>query len=238
LTEGDTTLSVGQELFASDDIKDYLGIEANIKAIVETAITGGDAAETIDEMRSNLHYWPVYNEKLVWQDDYEFFIRRSVPGILWIRVWGEEEAEAANGANILNINKVFVSAYATNSTTLGAEIINALEQAPPLNRKYEWVAPAHSQFSVTVTGKVARSESISEVTAAIREKLINDYGKDSTFRKKYVLAKNIYKAINDLKFFDDEEEYFTVDLSGTTTATALNEMVSINETITINLSYL
>lgn len=238
LTEGDTTLAAGQELFISGEILDYNGNAAVITAITATAITGGSEAETIEDMRSNLHYWPVYNEKLVWEDDYLFFIKRKIKDILWIKVWGEEEAEAAYGADVLFINKIFVSAYA-NRTGLEDEVIERFEELSIFNRKFEWVEPSLSTFDVSITGKVARTKTISDVQSDIADVLTTNYGKNSSTRKTDVLMKDIYDIINATEHFTDSGAYFEVTLSGTTVPTDLNEFVSIDESgITISLSYL
>jgi hypothetical protein len=240
LTDGETSLAEGQSLYVVGEVLDNGGQVADLAIVITEAIAGGAEAESISEMRLNLQYWPIYNEKLVWRDDYVFFVKRAVADILWIKVWGEEEAEAAYGPNILYINKIFISAYAKDKTsaTLGAEILSALADNNILNRKFEWVAPAQSAFTVAVTGKVSRSKTISEVITAIQTILITNYGKDSTSRKEYVLEKDIYDLINGLGSFTDSGAYFTAALSGTTVPLDLNEMVSIDETISVTLTYL
>lgn len=238
LTDGDTTLAEGQSLFPVGEILDSLGAAASLTVVTTSAITGGEAEETTEEMRTNLRYWPIYNEKLVWEDDYVFFVKRAISGILWIKVWGEEEAEAAYGSNVLYINKVFISAYA-NRTGLETEIMERLDEVSVLNRKFEWVEPTLSTFDVSITGKVARTKTISEVQSDITTALIAAYGKDSNTRKSEVHKKDLYAVVNETDHFSDSGAYFEISLSGTVTATDLNEMVHINESgITISLSYL
>lgn len=238
LTEGDTTLAAGQELFVSGEILDYDGNAATLTAVTATAITGGNESETIEEMRSNLHYWPVYNEKLVWKDDYVFFIKRKISDILWIKVWGEEEAEAAYGANVLYINKIFVSAYA-NRTGLEEEVIDRFEELSIFNRKFQWVEPSLSTFDVSITGKVARTKTISTVQSDLSDALVANYGKNSSTRKTDVLMKDIYDIINATEHFTNTGAYFEVTCTGKMAPTDLNELIHINEAgITISLSYL
>lgn len=108
LTEGDTLLLPGQKLFP---VNDYAG---KFTAIAATAIQGGSERESIESMRINMLYWPSYNRKLVWDDDYVFYIKRNVGGIKWIRVWGEKEQEEQDGTlSVRRINHVYITAYRT-----------------------------------------------------------------------------------------------------------------------------
>lgn len=241
LTDGDTFLAENQELFVVGEILDNAGQAANLSAVTKDALANGGSRETTEEIRANLHYWPIYNEKLVWQDDYIFFIKRSISaGILWIKVWGEKEAEEAAGApNIKFINKIFVSAYATNRLGLETEVITVLEGVNLLNRKFEWVEPTLTPFYVAITGKVNSSRNISDVSTAIIDALIANYGKDSATRKNNITVKDIYQIINDTGYFTDAGAYFDVVITGAITPTNLNEMIHIDDTgPTVTLTYL
>jgi hypothetical protein len=190
-------------------------------------------------MRQNLQYWPIYNEKLVWRDDYVFFIKRAVASILWINVWGETEAEAIHGPRFEFINKIFVSSYAEDRPNLETEVMSALSDVHILNRKFEWVAPLLSTFHLTITGKVPRTVIISDVQAAIIEALTDNYGKDSSSRLSEVLVKDFYRIINATGYFSTTGAYFNVTHAGTLEPTELNEMVHIDmDATTISLSYL
>ena len=238
-TDGETSLAEGQSLYPVGEILVSLGQEADIAAITTDAITDGQEKESVSEMRQNLHYWPIYNEKLVWRDDYVFFIKRSVADILWIKVWGEEEAEAIHGPRFEFINKIFVSAYAEDRPNLETEVMAALADVNILNRKFEWTAPVFSTFRLAISGKVSRTAVISDVQAAIIEALTENYGKDSTDRLSEVLVKDFYRIINATGYFAASGAYFEVSHTGTIEPTDLNEMVHIDmDATTITLSYL
>jgi hypothetical protein len=115
LTAGATYLSPSQSLYVVGDLMDYNGMQSDLTIVSHSAISGGAEAEHGEELRNNLHYWPIYNERLVWRDDYRFFLRRQIPSILWCKVWGEEEAEAEAGPDVDFINKIFISAYAPDN---------------------------------------------------------------------------------------------------------------------------
>lgn len=117
LTEGVSFLASGQELHVVGDLLDSNEEQVTLNISSINSITGGIGGEEGEELRANLHYWPIYNERLVWREDYRFFLRRQFPNILWCKVWGEEEAEVAAGAADVDfINKIFISAYEKNNS--------------------------------------------------------------------------------------------------------------------------
>jgi len=239
VTDGETYLAEAQSLYPVGEIFDSAGQEADLAALTTDAVTDGQEKESVSEMRQNLQYWPIYNEKLVWRDDYIFFIKRAVSDILWIRAWGEEDAEKIHGPRFEFINKIFVSAYAEDRADLETEVMEQLSNINILNRKFEWVAPIFSTFNLSITGKVPRTAIISDVQSAIIEALTENYGKDSPDRLPEVLVKDFYRIINATGCFAGPGAYFEVSHAGTLEPAELNEMVHINmDTTTITLSYL
>ncbi len=239
LTDGDTSLAEGQSLYVVGEVLDAVGEIADLAIVTTEAITDGQDAETVEEMRQNLQYWPIYDEKLVWRDDYVFFIKKAVADILWIKVWGEEDAEALHGPRFEYINKIFVSAYAKDRSGLSTEITDALAGVNILNRKFQWIDPIFSTFSLAITGKVARTVAITDAQTAIREALTKKYGKESSSRLTEVRVKDFYSIINSTGYFSVTGAYFEVAHAGTTEATELNDMVHIDmDATTITLSYI
>ena len=239
ITDGETYQAEAQPLYPVGEILDSLGQGADLAALTVDAIASGQEKESVSEMRRNLQYWPVYNEKLVWRDDYVFFIKRAVADVLWIKVWGEEEAEAIHGPRFEFINKIFVSAYAEDRPGLETEVMEQLSNVHILNRKFQWVAPILSSFHLSISGKVPRTAIISDVQSAIIDALTENYGKDSSDRLSEVLVKDFYRIINETGCFTSPGAYFEVSHVGTIEPTELNEMVHIDiDATTITLSYL
>lgn len=242
-TSGATYLSVGQPMSVVGELMDDAGNPADVTITTATPVTGGTAIEGLESIRKNIQYWPVYNDQLVWDADYVYFLRRRFPDIVWVRVWGEAEAEAQAGAPSLDfVNTIFVSAYAVGGASIGADVIAALENETVtlINRRFQWVAPVMSEFTVSVTGKISRSRDLALVEAAIRDVLTNRYGANSAERMDKVLVKDIYAAISGTGYFDLPGEYFTVVTApADPAATLLEEMVSVNLSMsTVSLGYL
>jgi len=238
LTDGETTLLAAQALSLLADINDAAGQPVTVKAETLTAIENGGDSEGQEEMRANLHYWPIYNEKLVWADDYTFFIRKQIDDIVWAKSWGEEEQESITGFDVHNINRIFITAYAPGNLTLDEEVMAKFATVSLLNRSFTWVEPVFSYFTLQITGKVSRTAIISEVVAAIESALAKDYGRDSKTRKDKVFIKDFYDLVTGTGYFSDRIAYFEITVAGITVATALEEMVSIDINNTeINFSY-
>lgn len=238
LTDGETSLLAGQTLSMLAEINDTSGAPATVKAESGTPIDNGGNSETLEEIRANLHYWSIYNEKLIWADDYTFFIRKQIDDIVWTKAWGEEEQEKISGFDVHNINRIFVTAYAPDTPTLADDVMAKFLNVKLLNRRFTWVEPIHSTFSIAVSGRVARTVIASEVITAISEALVTDYGRDSKTRKNEVYTKDFYKLINATSYFGDSNSYFEVTISGKTVPTALEEMISIDmDSTVINLDY-
>jgi hypothetical protein len=116
VTEGNTTLLSGQRLQPVGTLIDDDGSPADVVITVTDTIANGVGPEETESIRRNAHYAPIYNDSLVWAEDFKFFIQRHFPTILWLSVWGEQEMEAEAGYLDLDfVNKIFVSAYRTES---------------------------------------------------------------------------------------------------------------------------
>jgi len=238
-TKGNIFLSTGQELFSSNYILDSNREIAQIEIHVSTSVSGGSSPEGTEEIRRNLHYWPTYNERLVWDDDYVFFLKRRFSQIIFGRAWGEEEAEAMAGSPQLDfINKIFVCAYAEDYSDLGIDCIEALNNVPLLNRKFTWQAPVHVEFTVVVTGKAPKNVVLSDVETAIKDILVLHYGQNSTARRPKVFLSEIYDAIQETGYFPASSgAKFTATLAGQYEPSFPYEMISIDiDSSTFNLT--
>ena len=186
-----------------------------------------------------MQYWPIYNGRLVWKEDYEFFIKKRFPNVFWARAWGEQEATLANGgvSSLDFVNKIFISAYAEDMSTVEVDVIAALEAEPRLNRTFEWVDPVVTLYTITVSGKVSRARNIDAVNFAIRTALLANYGATSASLGKEFILHECYAIVQALNLFSDTGEYFTVTKSGDPTG-VLNEFYATDtDHITLEVSY-
>jgi hypothetical protein len=112
LTSGEVTRLSGQQLYIVGTLLDDAGAPASLTITITETISNGAAPEDTESIRRNAHYSPVYNDSLVWAEDYKFFIMRHFPTIVWLNVWGEQEQEQEVGhMDVDFINKIYVSAH-------------------------------------------------------------------------------------------------------------------------------
>lgn len=229
LTNGDTKLLVGQQLSLNAPILDELGYPATLKMLVTTEISGGDGQEDIESARTNMLYHDL-SDDLVWEQDYASYLRRKVSGLTWCVVYGEQEAEAITGPSVMNINKIFVSAYKVSGdiNALPAQVISALGKKNPFGKVFEWVDPVYQYFTVAVTGKVPRGFNILEVNKTIHDAMLSAYGHNSLTRADQIFVNDIYAAVEATGYFMDQKAYFSVAVTGSVTPQAVNRMVGIN----------
>ena len=94
-------------------------IEDGYELVIEDNITienGYIPPMSIQEMKDYIKYGRQNIGDLVLNEDYRQFILRNIGGIDEVKVWQEREETKQNGWSVSNINKIFVSAVATQET--------------------------------------------------------------------------------------------------------------------------
>ena len=239
LTNGDTTLLEKQSLYLTEDITDASGEAANAEIVVSETIQNGSDQEDTETMRRNLHYAQLYNERLIWETDYKFFIKKTCPDVVWSAAWGEETAEQMWGYDVKNVNRIYVCAYSP-TRSVEEPIMTALQNVSFLCRNQIWYDPELVYFTVNMTGKVLKDANLTEVKTAITDTLTDLYGAASLNRRDGVLLHEVYEAIYATGYFDyDTGAWFEVTLDGTTSTDLVYQMVCIDlDNSTIDITYL
>lgn len=238
LTEGDFTLLEKQNLWPVGEIRDSMNQTANARITVSKTIQNGKNQEGTEEMRRDLHYAPVYNERLVWDNDYKYFLRRRFPEIVFAAAWGEEESEKMWGYSLDHINRIWICAYSPQRNIKDA-VMTALKEIPFMCRNFQWHDPEHITFSLNITGKVLKDCVISEVIKDIHAVLDRFYGKSSLQRRGKALLHEIFEAIYSTGYFArDSGAWFEAEIIGQSKESRIYQMLSIDtETTRIDLSY-
>lgn len=227
-TQGDTLLLEKQSLWPVEEIKDVLGLTAQMEITVSATVQNGQDQESTENLRRNLHYASVYNDRLVWDQDFNYFLRRRARDIVFAKAWGEDKAEQMWGINLDWINKVWICAYSPERD-IKDYAMQAIAEIPSMNRHYVWYEPEHIEFWVEIRGKVLQNQPLSEVEQAIRDILQAHYGKASTTRRDVVYLHEIYSDISSTGYFpENSAAWFEVKTHGQYEAEFIYQMVSIN----------
>ncbi|HBK0767324.1 TPA: bleomycin hydrolase, partial [Escherichia coli] len=150
-----------------------------------TPITAGTDAETTEITRNRAQYYLAYDDQVVWGGDYTYFLVRNIPGLSWVKAWGEGQQEKLDGAyNVQNINKIFISGWHPNKSQSELEemILAAFKKVPnELNKKFSYKEVRKLPFKITITGRISASLTIENVTDELKSALETKFGRDSTF---------------------------------------------------------
>lgn len=237
-TDGDTLLLEKQSLWPVEEIKDVIGLTAQVEITVSQTIQNGQNQEDTETLRRNLHYASVYNDRLVWDQDFNYFLRRRYRDIVFAKAWGEDKAEEMWGINVDWINKVWICAYSPERD-IKELAMQAVKEIPSMNRHYVWHDPEHIEFWLEIRGKVLQNQPLSEVEQAIRDTLQAHYGKASTTRRDQVFLHEIYSDISSTGYFaQNSSAWFEVKTFGQYEAQYIYQMISINlDKTIISLEY-
>ncbi|HEY3591754.1 MAG TPA: bleomycin hydrolase [Buttiauxella sp.] len=234
-TKGETTLVEGQKLTPIDEL-------ATIASVVNIAtiepITGGAPAETTEETRQRAQYMTAYDEQIVWGGDYAYFINTKIGGITFLRVWGESEQEKAMGVvDLRNINRIFISAHKPGVTQeqMEAMVYSELETIPDkLNKHFSYMPINPLPFTIEFAGKVSANDVPEDIVIALKAKLEERFGINSTKLENRILLKDIWTFIDGLKLVME----FEFEAIGLTPGNQLNDFVYLDtENSTVEITY-
>ena len=222
LTEGQTELIPGQELRYVSGSQDHnIGL---LEGRTRTRIAGGRPREDIEEVRRNAMYYPLYDEQLVWRDDYKFVMRRIWPEAVFVNAWGEHEMEKAHGFNVDHIGKIYISAYSPERPNILEEMVERLEQ--PISRKFVAIEPNFKPFIMHLEGRIERSIPLERALTAVKNSLLDHYGKDSRNRLLEVKLKDFYRLVNSTGFFEAGD--YTIELFGDRESNGMEDVVHLD----------
>ena len=131
---------------------------------------------TTREMREIYQYNKNFNNSLIYNEDFKRMITAHVAGILYIRVWQQEDEDRQEGASVEHINKVYVSYLPqTPNDNLDDKIIECIESRiegrPVIIKTPNIVEPL---INLTITNYSKRAIN-SQIVTAIENSLLGYY---------------------------------------------------------------
>ena len=223
-TEGDSTLVADQALSWADGNNADL---AEIKATTKTSIVGGQEQESIEEIRRGALYATTYDNQIVWDEDYIYYLDANLSNLSWLNVWGEQEQEAQAGApNVEFTNRIYISVHSPDrdQATLKAEVDAIMDRVPLFNRRPTYVPSVPRGYAITLTGKTYEDKTPANAIAQISSALKARYGKEAEpirdetgkiINFTGIKSKQLWAFVDALQLLDDFEltvEGATVDI--------------------------
>lgn len=193
-TEGDIDLAVGTK-FAFEYATQTN--ESGAKLTLDQVLSPGSAPMDISTMREVCSYPSIYDSNAVYLANFDFVVRRNLSPFKFLSIWNERREEAARGANVDNINALFISARKTgvDDATLQASIQAVIEAADDSYR-LRFVSVSDIQIPMAIVIYAQSVYDFAVVAQDVRALVLASYGEDSAWAKRGE-AKIYYKDVYD-----------------------------------------
>lgn len=187
-----------------DSIYDSAGTAVEVSVTNTSSFLGGDAEESIEEIRVEAPQVFKTGDRAVTRNDF-IAILKNISGVADANVWGEnEEAEAAGvSVDYEMLNRVRIALvlqeWQTADDTFKASVSSTLYSKSMIAVKYEFIEPVFLQVIPVLKVTVASGESQSQAQADIESALENQFLLGSTTKLgTMVRYSNVLNAIDDL----------------------------------------
>lgn len=176
-------------------------VEAQLRITLNEVTVAGSDPMDINTIREVTTYPSTYDESAVYQGNFDYLIRRKLTPVKFLSVWNEQREEEVRGANIDNINRLFVSIEKDGwiQSELEAEAERIIKNADNSYR-VTFVPSSVIEIPVAVTAYIAPVYDFAAVSQKIKDLIIAKYGEDSPFAKRgdnRVQYKILYNLLED-----------------------------------------
>lgn len=194
-TEGAIELAAGSQ-FAFEYSASLF--ENGATLTLDSILSPGAAAMDVATMREVTNYPSIYDGSAVYLGNFDFLIRRHLSPLEFLSVWNEQTEESVRGANIDNINRLFVAAQkdGVSTPTLRAQIADIINEADDSYR-ITHVNIIEEEVALAITAYVPTIYDFASVSQQIREIALGEYGQESVWSKRGK-AKIKYTRLYDL----------------------------------------
>lgn len=204
---------------------EYVGTadEGLLRFTLGSILAAGAAPPKLDVLRMLARYPALHDANAVYLSNFDFLLRRHIAGIEFLSVWNEQTEEAVRGANVANINKLFVAirVWSQNGATTQAQVLAIIARADD-SLRVVFVAASLIAVPITVKAQVAAVHDTGDVSAQIVTALLTLYGQGSVAASKGLARTFRMQAVHDelrahVPALQDQISDFTAVL-GTTAA--------------------
>lgn len=152
--------------------------EAALKLTLANVLSPGADQPSMEFLRVMARYPGAHDSNAVFLGDFDFLLRRKLSGFEFLSVWNEQAEEAARGASVNNINKLFVSFSAPGYTVADMQNrIRAVVARADDSYRVVFVPMVDRVILAKVTARVAAVHDVADVQAQVRTILLANYGR-------------------------------------------------------------
>lgn len=159
--------------------------ESGAKVSLSSVQSTGANPLGVDELRELIAYPAMYDGNAVFQANFAFLLRRNLAPFRFLSVWNEQTEEEVRGANVKNMNTLFVAAQKDGvaTATLQEQIARVILGADN-SYKVRHVAVKVVEIPASITLTVPDVYSADEVKKQATEIVLAEYGPESKWSKK------------------------------------------------------
>lgn len=166
-------LRIGEELNLEYT---YSQADARLRCTLVRVEDTGSEPHNMAELRIMARYPAIYDHNAVYLGEFAFLLRRYISNVRFLSVWNEQIEEAVRGANVGNINRLFVAGLVTDMSDADfrnrcAELIRRADNS----YRITFVDPIPMPVMVTVVARVAVVHDLAGVQAQVRSVLLANY---------------------------------------------------------------
>lgn len=197
----------------------YTVADSQIKMSMHSMLSAGADPMDIATLRELCRYPSIYDSNAVFLGEFDFLLRRNLPDLKFLSVWNEAIEESVRGANVSNINALFITFVEPQGAArseIEAQIKRVINRADDSYRVV-FVAPVIDLINVTINAQVARVNSIELVAQSIKDALLLEWGEGAPLVRVGMASTNYQRAYGILKksvqALQDEGSDFTISIA-------------------------
>lgn len=189
--------------------------ESDIDLSLHSVLDKGQSPPSMATLRDIIRYPSVYDHNAVYLGEFEFLVRRTYSDTQFLSIWNETIEEAARGADVDNINTLFVACMsaagiestlteASPSSPVSPTVITGLTAtqtgiknlilSADNSYRVRFYTPVKSKIVMAITAVVSTAYTAGDVQSQIIDVILDNYGIASPAARRGA-AKPLYQAV-------------------------------------------
>ncbi|WP_293006927.1 hypothetical protein [Nitrosomonas sp.] len=194
--------------------------ELLVNMTMNTLLEKGQNPPSMTTLRDLVKYPSVYNHNAVFLGEFDFVVRRAYSNTQFLSVWNEVIEEIIRGADVDNINTIFVACVSADGTesfleepdpespvtptfisevnlTVTQKGIRSVILAADDSYRVKFMTPVRSKIPMTITATISAAYVASDVRSKIIETILAEYGETQPGSRRGTV-KPLYKRVYSL----------------------------------------
>jgi hypothetical protein len=193
-TEGDISPNSGMAFYF-----EYTDAIEKAAMTLSEVLQAGEAPMSINTMRETCSFPGIYSENAVYLSNFDFLVRKKLGAVTFLNVWNELKEEKARGANIDNMNKLFVAVVKEGVTQQALQDeIAAIISAADNSYRLKHVTVIEKPVPLKLTLYVPSTYDSAAIKQAVRSLILANYGRLSAWATRgeaKMLKKDLYELL-------------------------------------------